>query len=200
MPSSLRTVLSSALGFSPRLPVSVLVRMRTVVPEKLFSAPPPRTSVTKSTSSWRLALRRTVNPAGPPPPTRTTNRAISLGDASLLWCKPSMRSAGILTCCPSPTPFGLGLGPTNPERIYLPQETLGFRRAGFSPALSLLIPALSLAAAPRLLTVPLRRRQLRSPTTPQAPKGCEIRGFGTVLEPRSFSAPNCSTSGLLRGL
>ena len=31
--------------------------------------------------------------------------------------------------------------PANPGRIYLPQETLGFRRAGFSPALSLLIPA-----------------------------------------------------------
>ena len=29
------------------------------------------------------------------------------------------------TCCPSPTPFGLGLGPDNPERTSLPQETLG---------------------------------------------------------------------------
>ena len=27
--------------------------------------------------------------------------------------------AGILTSCPSPTPFGLGLGPTNPTRINL---------------------------------------------------------------------------------
>ena len=27
----------------------------------------------------------------------------------------------------------LGLGPTNPERTSLPQETLGFRRVGFSP-------------------------------------------------------------------
>ena len=51
-----------------------------------------------------------------------------------------------------------------PGRIYLPQETLGLRRAGFSPALSLLIPAFSLAAAPALLTVRLQRRQLRSPT------------------------------------
>ena len=29
----------------------------------------------------------------------------------------------------------LGLGPTNPERTSLPQETLGFRRVGFSPTL-----------------------------------------------------------------
>ena len=54
--------------------------------------------------------------------------------------------------------------PTNPGRIYLPQETLGFRRAGFSPALSLLIPAFSLARAPALLTVRLRRGVQRSST------------------------------------
>ena len=32
-------------------------------------------------------------------------------------------------------------GPADPGRIYLPQETLGLRRTGFSPVLSLLIPA-----------------------------------------------------------
>src|SRR5437588_9212816 len=77
----------------------------------------------------------------------------------------AVSGAGILTCCPSATPFGLALGPTNPGRIYLPQETLGFRRAGFSPALSLLIPAFSLARAPPLLTVRLRRGVRRSSTT-----------------------------------
>src|SRR5437588_12024447 len=76
----------------------------------------------------------------------------------------AVSGAGILTCCPSATPFGLALGPTNPGRIYLPQETLGFRRAGFSPALSLLIPAFSLAHAPALLTVRLRRGVQRSST------------------------------------
>ncbi len=44
-------------------------------------------------------------------------------------------STGILTCYPSTTPFGLALGSTNPEMINIAQETLGFRRAGFSPAL-----------------------------------------------------------------
>ena len=43
--------------------------------------------------------------------------------------------SGISTGCPSPTTFVLGLGPTNPERTSLPQETLGFRRVGFSPTL-----------------------------------------------------------------
>ena len=42
----------------------------------------------------------------------------------------------------------LGLGPTNPGTIIVAQETLLFRRAGFSPALWLLIPAFSLPNAP----------------------------------------------------
>ena len=40
--------------------------------------------------------------------------------------------SGILTGCPSPTPFGLGLGPTHPTGIALPSEPLGFRRTRFS--------------------------------------------------------------------
>src|SRR6516225_9778726 len=40
--------------------------------------------------------------------------------------------SGISTGCPSPTTFVLGLGPTNPERASLPQETLGIRRVRFS--------------------------------------------------------------------
>ncbi len=37
------------------------------------------------------------------------------------------RSAGILTGCPSATPFGLALGPTNPGVTAIAQETLDFR-------------------------------------------------------------------------
>ncbi len=40
--------------------------------------------------------------------------------------------SGILTGCPSPTLFSLGLGPTNPTRTDLPSEPLGFRRIRFS--------------------------------------------------------------------
>ena len=49
-------------------------------------------------------------------------------------------------------------GPTNPERINLAQETLGLRRAGFSPAFSLLMPASALPEAPHVLAIVLRRR------------------------------------------
>ena len=69
-------------------------------------------------------------------------------------------SAGILTCCPSVTPFGLALGPTNPGTIRVALETLGLRWAGFSPAFLLLMPTFSLRNAPRWLT-PFASAQLR---------------------------------------
>ena len=47
----------------------------------------------------------------------------------------------------------LGLGPTNPGVINIAQETLLFRRTGFSPVLWLLIPAFSLPRAPPDLPV-----------------------------------------------
>src|SRR5690606_37194379 len=59
--------------------------------------------------------------------------------------------------------------PTNPERTSLPQESLGLRRRGFSPRLSLLIPAFSLPCAPRRLPVPLQRCTERSPTIRHPP-------------------------------
>ena len=46
----------------------------------------------------------------------------------------------------------LGLGPTNPGTITVAQETSLFRRARFSLALWLLIPAFSLPNAPPLLS------------------------------------------------
>ncbi len=51
----------------------------------------------------------------------------------------------------------LDLGPTNPGTITVAQETLLFRRAGFSPALWLLIPAFSLDTTPPNLAVRLQR-------------------------------------------
>ena len=51
----------------------------------------------------------------------------------------------------------LGLGPTNPEMITMAQETLLFRRTGFSPVLWLLIPTFSLPHAPANLTIHLHR-------------------------------------------
>ena len=61
-------------------------------------------------------------------------------------------STGILTCCPSTTPFGLILGPTYPERTNLAQETLGYQRIRFSLIFSLLVPTFSLLSRPPILT------------------------------------------------
>jgi hypothetical protein len=70
--------------------------------------------------------------------------------------------------------------PTNPERINLSQETLDFRRPGFSPGLSLLMLAESLLYAPTLLSVCLRGE--KNALLPRALR--RIHNFGTVLQPR----------------
>ena len=72
---------------------------------------------------------------------------------------------GILTVCPSGAAFAIPLGPTNPQLIIMAEETLVFRRAGFSPALWLLVPAFSLLYAPAWVTPLPSARTERSPTT-----------------------------------
>ena len=62
-------------------------------------------------------------------------------------------STGLLTRCPSATPFGLALGPTNPGRTSLPQESLDLRRTRFSLVFALLKPTFSLRGTPALLPV-----------------------------------------------
>ena len=90
---------------------------------------------------------------------------------------------GISTDCPSPTAFALGLGPTNPERINLPQETLDIRRARFSRAFRYscrhshfrpLQPS-SRSTFTADGTLPYHRSD---------PRAATIRSFGTRLEPR----------------
>ena len=73
--------------------------------------------------------------------------------------------AGILTCFPSTTPFGLALGSTHPARLTLDRNPLVFRRGGFSPPLSLLTSAFALLISPACLSTHLRRLTERSPTT-----------------------------------
>jgi hypothetical protein len=48
------------------------------------------------------------------------------------FAQATRRGSGILTGCPSPTPSGLGLGPTNPTRIDLPSETSDLWGSWFS--------------------------------------------------------------------
>ena len=93
--------------------------------------------------------------------------------------------AGILTGYPSATPFGFALGPPNPWLIVIAKETLGFRWAGLSPALRLLMPTFSLLLAPPSLTVGLRCQE--DAPLPRAHKKFMCSALSSVL---SFSPVN----------
>jgi len=116
LPSSLARVLPRALGFSPRLPVSVSVRADGLLTRGFsrqcgfghFGTELPSPSplgVTFGGFSYQSPL---------PAWTGTTNGPLYLSPCvpSSLLTKPS--GTGISTGCPSPTPFGLGLGPDLP--------------------------------------------------------------------------------------
>ena len=132
VPSSLRRVISSALPKYGYLPVSDYgtIDYRTRLMDFLGSL----ALMTSSLTYRRLRIT---------PHTTLSDSAIGLHTdiqhcAHLASCVPIklvtfIVSSGILTGYPSITPFGLTLGSTNPGRINLPQETLDFRRYGFSP-------------------------------------------------------------------
>ena len=103
---------------------------------------------------------------------------------------------GISTCCPSATPLGLALGPDLPRADQLYSGNLGYSAGRIPTFLSLLIPAFSLLKNPQLLPVLLRLFK-------NAPLPIEIhqfQSFGSVFQPRTFSAQDLSTSELLRTL
>ena len=85
--------------------------------------------------------------------------------------------------CPSPPPFGIGLGPTNPSLINIAKETLIFRRAWFSHAMRLLVPTFSLLYAPPWVipSASLQNRTLsyRFPFTNER----KAPSFGIILSP-----------------
>ena len=86
-------------------------------------------------------------------------------------------STGILTGSAIGLAVRLTL-PTYPDPISVDQETLVFRRAGFAPALSLLIPTFAFPRAPEYLAVRLRRGVECSPTNL-----FRFRSFGRMLMP-----------------
>ena len=123
----------------------------------------------------------------------------SLSRLMLSPCVPTVLmtcSTGISTCCPSTTSFDLALGPDLPRADQLYSGNLGYSAGRIPTFLSLLIPAFSLRYSPQLLSVLLR-------PVPNAPLPAIIRwflGFGSVFQPRTFSAQDLSTSELLRTL
>ena len=94
----------------------------------------------------------------------------------------------------------LGLGPTNPEWTSLAQETLGFRRVGFSPTLRYSCRH----SHSRPLQPSSRSTFAANGTLPYHPSAGEPtdRSIASVpsLSPVGFSARNHLTSELLRTL
>lgn len=88
------------------------------------------------------------------------------------------------------------LGPPNPWLIIIAKETLGFRCAGLSPALWLLIPAFSLLIAPLSLAAELRCNE-DAPLPRKHMNACSLI-FGIQLSPVEFSAQRSLASKLLR--
>ena len=107
----------------------------------------------------------------------------------------SYSSTGISTCCPSATPFGLALGPDLPRADQLYPGNLGYSAGRIPTFLSLLIPAFSLRYRPQLLTGTASSCIQCSSTN-----HLWFLSFGSVFQPRTFSAQDLSTSELLRTL
>ena len=108
----------------------------------------------------------------------------------------SYRSTGISTCCPSATTLVLALGPDLPRADQLYSGNLRYSAGRILTFLSLLIPAFSLLNTPLLLPVQLR-------PVKNAPLPIDVHqflSFGSVFQPRTFSAQDLSTSELLRTL
>ena len=103
-------------------------------------------------------------------------------------------STGISTCCPSATSSDLALGPDLPRADQLYPGILGYSANRILTYFSLLIPAFSLQCSPLLLTV-----QLRPAFNAPLPT-FRFRSFGSMFQPRTFSAQDLSTSELLRTL
>ena len=113
LPSSLTRVLSHTLGFSPRLPVSVCGTGTLHLTRGFSWQRGIRNfgTIFPSPSQLRLNGNGICLVSGLTAWTRISNSALTLSFCVPPSFKRCIGGTGISTCCPSPTPFGLGLGP-----------------------------------------------------------------------------------------
>ena len=193
MPSSLTTLLPPALGSSPHPPVSVygtgtygtiaaFLGSQLTCFATFISLP-----VTVLPCETDLPISRL------PCLDRSFHSRLTLS-----FCVPtvlSICSTGISTCYPSTTTLVLALGPDLPRADQLYSGNLGYSAGRILTFLSLLIPAFSLQYSPQLLIGTASSRIQCSSTNPSG-----FLSFGSVFQPRTFSAQDLSTSELLRTL
>ena len=104
------------------------------------------------------------------------------------------KSGRILTPRPLSTPFGLDLGSTNPPLTNRAEETLDFRRPGFSPGNATYTDILTSLSS----TLPYGLSFIRQRTLPYHPCGFTVSVC--ILSPVTFSAQSDLASELLRTL
>jgi hypothetical protein len=116
LPSSLTRVLSRALGFSPRPPESVCSTITKEAPHAAFLGSMGSLSIpAKGRTSSPLGLAsRCLSLSGPDDSAygfeHGTIHRVELPFSVPACFNVYLGGAGILTCFPSPTPLGLGLG------------------------------------------------------------------------------------------
>jgi hypothetical protein len=100
------------------------------------------------------------------------------------------RGTGLSTCCPSPTLFSYGLGPTNPPRITRAAEPLGFRRWGFVPHFSVTHSGIRTRGQSTGACAPTSSQPRRSPTTRARHESCaSARSFAPLKLRRGATRP-----------
>jgi len=129
LPSSLTRIHPFTWGYSPRPPVSVFGTVAVILALGNFLGSVLNRVV------WRTKLLAGLGLMwhGFAYATSSTYQCKSNNTLYLQLCVlPSKNNsgAGILTGCPSVSPLGLTLGPTNPWMINIAKETLGLRCAG----------------------------------------------------------------------
>ena len=187
-------LLPSALGFSPHPPVSVYgtgaIQTIAAFLDAWLTLFPTLSSVRITSSDCRTDL-----------PVRLLPRLRRAFHSRLVLSTrvPTVllyRGTGISTCCPSVTSFDLALGPDLPRADQLYSGNLRYSAGRLPTFLSLLIPAFSLLKNPQLLPVLLRLFK----NAPLPIELIQFQSFGSVFQPRTFSAQDLSTSELLRTL
>jgi hypothetical protein len=145
LPSSLKRVLSCALGFSPHPPVSVCGTEDHDIHARLFLEAEhqgftPQASGITAAPYYRMRHPYTKGPECVNWP------ALAFSVLARFNCHSLRRNINLLAITYA---FRPRLStPAYPGKIDLTQETLGLRRTGFSPVLSLLISASALPIAP----------------------------------------------------
>ena len=181
LPSSLTMVLPFVLEFSSRLPVSVCGTGTS----RLFSGFSRQRGFIRFASLFRSpsALRFSTDVLHYLPSLRLGRTFPSVRSnyppVSPLHTA-SVGGTGISTRCPSPTPFGLGLGPDLPWADEPSPGNLRLSTGRFLASLSLLMPAFSLPYSP--LPLPIQLLPVRIAPLPIAL--LLSPSFGVRFEPR----------------